>query len=144
MAKHHPRHALAAVHTLAANAEQPTENADRIMLALRMAFEKLKGGTKDHEAFDRLAAAINVGLIRAEQIDPLAAETMVRGVSAMVSCDGIAQRHGRYGFTGPDLLDLGDALDLYEQILRLSTPKQMLDALDVAAARMRAQVLEAA
>ena len=70
--KHHPRHTLAAVHTLAANAEQPPENADRIMLVLRMAFEKLKGGTKDHEAFDRLAAAINVGLIRAEQIDPLA------------------------------------------------------------------------
>jgi hypothetical protein len=139
-AKHQSRHALAAVNTLAANSEQPTENADRIMVALRMAFEKLKSGTKDHTQFDRLAAAINVGLIRAEQIDPLAAETMVRGVSAMCSCDGIAKRHGRYGFTGPDLLDLGEALDLYEQILRLSTPKQMLDALDIAAARMRGQL----
>jgi hypothetical protein len=38
---------------------------------------------------------------------------------------------------------MGDALDLYEGILRLSTPKQMLDALDMAAARMRGQVMEA-
>jgi hypothetical protein len=135
--RHNQRDSMASIHVLAANSEQPEANANRIMLTLRVAFEKLKSGTEDHDQFDRLAAAINVGLIRAEPIDPLAEKTMAAGVQAMMACGCIFERHGRYGFTGPDLLAMNDALDLYENILRLSTPKQMLDALDVAAARMR-------
>ena len=127
-------------HVIAANSEQPIENANAIMLEIRLAFEKLKLGTGDQEQFDRLAAAINVGLIRSEQIDPLAVETMVRGVEAMFSCSAIHERHGQFGFTGPDLVGIADALDLYDGILRLSTPKQMMDALEIAADRMRAQV----
>lgn len=111
-----------------------------IMLSIRLAFEKLKLGTADGEQFDRVAAAINVGLIRAEQIDQLAAETMKMGISALTHCSEIHQRHGRFGFTGPDLLAMNDAIELYEGILRLSTPKQMLDALDIAADRMREQM----
>jgi len=128
---------MASIHVLAANSEQPEANANRIMLTLRVAFEKLKTATEDDAQFDRLAAAINVGLIRAEAIDKRAEEVMLAGVQAMMSCGCIHSRHGRYGFTGPDLLAMNDAMDLYENILRLSTPKQMLDALDVAAARMR-------
>lgn len=139
-AKHDARHTMAAVNTLVANTEQPRENADRIMVLLRLAFEKLKIGTGDEEQFVLLAAAINVGLIRAESIDPLAAETMVRGVQALNNCAAIHQRHGRFGFAGPDLVGMEDALNLYEDILRLSTPKQMLYALDAAAQRMRDQV----
>lgn len=135
--RHTERDPMSSIHVLAANSEQPEANANRIMLALRVAFEKLKSGTEDHAQFERLAAAINVGLVRAESIDPLAEQTMVAGVQAMMTCGGIFERHGRYGFTGPDLLTMNDALDLYESILRLSTPKQMLDALDVAADRMR-------
>lgn len=135
--RHNPRHSMASIHVLAANSEQPEANANRIMLTLRVAFEKLKIGTEDHSQFDRLAAAINVGLIRAEAIDKQPEEVMLSGVQAMMSCACICERHGHYGFTGPDLLAVNDALDLYENILRLSTPKQMLDALDAAAARMR-------
>lgn len=139
-AKYDARHAMAAVHVLAANTEQPRENADRIMVMLRLAFEKLKIGTGDQEQFFRLAGAINVGMIRAELIDPLAEETMRMGIAALNSCAAIHDRHGKYGFTGPDLVAVADALELYEGILRLSTPKQMLDALDTAAQRMREQV----
>ena len=123
--------------TIAANMEQPKENADRIMVLLRVAFEKLKHGCDDHEQFDRLAAAFNVGLIRSESIDPLAEQTMNLGLDALINCDGIRMRHGRYGFTGPDLIAICDALDCYDQILRLSAPKQMADALEIAARRMR-------
>jgi hypothetical protein len=131
---------MASVHVLAANTEQPKENADRIMVAIRLAFEKLKIGSAGMDEFDRLSAAINVGLIRAELIDPLAEETMVKGVGALMRCADIHSRHGKFGFTGPDLELMNDAVDLYEGILRLSTPKQMLDALDVAARRMREQL----
>ena len=135
--RHSQRNSMASIHVLAANSEQPEANANRIMLTLRVAFEKLKTATEDDAQVDRLAAAINVGLIRAEAIDKRAEEVMLAGVQAMMSCGCIHSRHGRYGFTGPDLLAMNDAMDLYENILRLSTPKQMLDALDVAAARMR-------
>ena len=138
--KHHRRDPMSSVYVLAANSEQPKANADQIMLSIRLAFEKLKLGMASGEQFDRVAAAINVGLIRAEQIDPLAAETMKMGASALMGCAAIHERHGRFGFTGPDLLAMNDAIDLYEGILRLSTPKQMLDALDIAADRMREQM----
>lgn len=131
---------MSSVHVLAANTEQPKENADRIMVAIRLAFEKLKTGSASGEDFDRVSAAINVGLIRAELIDPLAKETMVKGVGALMRCADIHSRHGKFGFTGPDLELMNDAVTLYEGILRLSTPKQMLDALDTAARRMREQL----
>jgi hypothetical protein len=130
---------MSAVNVLAANTEQPKENADRIMLTLRTVFEKLKAGTASIEEFERLSAAINVGLIRAELIDPLAEETMVKGVGALMRCADIHRRHGKFGFTGPDLELMNDAVTLYEGILRLSTPKQMLDALETAARRMLEQ-----
>ena len=105
----------------------------------RTAYEKLKAGNATIEEFDQLAAAINVGLIRAELIDPLAEQTMVKAVSALLHCSELHQRHGRFGFFGPELLAMNDAMDLYEEILRMSTPKQMMDALDTAAQRMLEQ-----
>ena len=131
---------MASIHVLAANSEQPKANADAIMVALRLAYEKLKMGTATVGDFDRLAAAINVGLIRAELIDPLAEETMVKGVAALVHCAELHQRHGKFGFAGPELVAMNDAVNLYEDILRLSTPKQMLSALDVAARRIQEQM----
>lgn len=125
--------------TIVGNREQPEHNADAIMARVRMAFELLKSGTTDSAHFDRLAGAFNVGLIRAEQIDFRAVEVMQAGSEALVRCDGIWQRHHRYGFTGPDLVLVADALDLYEQILRKSTPYQMVAALEEAARRMLQQ-----
>lgn len=138
-AKYDARHSMAFVHVLAANTEQPKENADSIMLLLRLAFEKLKAGTGDQEQFNRLAAATNVGLIRSEMIDPLAAETMVRGIQALKNCSDINDRHGKFGFSGPDLICMSDALNLYEDILRLSKPIQMERAVEEVARRMLAQ-----
>lgn len=124
------------IETIAGNRQQVPDNATRIMNKIRTAFELLKTGTTDCQQFDRLAAAFNVGLIRAEAIDPLAEQTMQAGADAMRRCDDIFGRHGKYGFHGPDLVAMGDALDLYEDILRLSTPKMMVDALEEAARRM--------
>ncbi|MCY1550534.1 hypothetical protein D9M68_867970 [compost metagenome] len=78
--------------------------------------------------FDRLAACINVGLVRAEQIDPLCVTPMVAARDAMIRCDGIRGRHGRYGFDGLGLQAVVVALDVYEEILRNSTPRQMSEA----------------
>jgi hypothetical protein len=121
---------------IVANREQDPENATDIMNKVRAAFEALKSGTTDCALFDRVAAVFNVGIVRAEAIDPLAEQVMVEAILAMRRCDDIYGRHRKYGFTGPDLMAVNDGLDLYEQILRMSTPRMMVEALEEAARRM--------
>lgn len=115
------------------------EHAESILVKVKAAFELLRTGGGEPKHFDRLASAFNVALIRAEAIDPLAEQTMLAGIEAMQRCDGIWQRHGRFGFTGPDLIAVKDAIELYEGILRLSKPLQMEAAVTEAARRMLAQ-----
>jgi hypothetical protein len=64
---------------------------------------------------------------------------MQAGIEALRECDRIQQKHGRYGFTGPGLVSVADAIKLYEGILRLSKSIQMQRALEEAARRMLEQ-----
>ena len=116
--------------TIVGNKDQPQDNADKIMEGLRVAFELLKSGQAQAGHFDKVACAMNIGLARAELIDPLVEEIMQKGIDAMYSCFEINERHGRYGFTGPDIAAVTDALNVYDNIVRLSTPRMMNDAAD--------------
>lgn len=118
------------------------DHATTVMNRIRTAFEALKNGSVDPVQFDRLAATINVGLIRAEAIDPFLVQSMVAAIDALRRCDEIFGRHRRYGFHGPDLAVVMDAIDVYEEILRNSTPHQMEAAVHESARRMIAQVRE--
>ena len=118
--------------TIVGNKDQQEENATRIMNEIRLAFELLKSGQALISHFDTVACALNVGLARAELIDALVEETMQKGIDAMYSCFEINERHGRYGFTGPDILAVTDAINWYDSILRLSTPRMMNDAANAA------------
>ena len=118
--------------TIVGNKEQPQDNATEIMNKIRVAFELLKCGQALDSHFDKVASALNIGLARAELIDALAEETMQKGIDAMYSCWEINERHGRFGFTGPDIVAVTDAINLYDGILRLSTPRMMNDAANVA------------
>lgn len=118
--------------TIVGNKDQPQSNADRIMEDIRVAFELLKSGQALMSHFDTVACALNVGLARAELIDALVEETMQKGIDAMYNCFDIHERHGRYGFTGPDIVAVTDAINVYDGILRLSTPRMMNDAADAA------------
>jgi hypothetical protein len=109
---------------------------------LAAAFATLREGSADDSLFDDLACAINVGLVRAEQIDPLLEGIMLAARDAMLQADDIRGRHGRYGFTGPGLQAMAEALDAYDAILRASTPHQMNAALRVVIARTAAQLGE--
>lgn len=107
------------------NQDMPEDHAEHILVKVKAAFELLRTGGGETKHFDRVANAFNVGLVRSEAIDPLAEQTMRAGADAMIRCKGIWQRHGRFGFTGPDLIAVQDALELYEGILRLSKPLEM-------------------
>lgn len=106
---------------------QPTGHAEavRITNLIRIAFENLKAGTGDADDFSRLAAAINVGIVRGEAIDQEVVDVMNRACEALLECSRRFAQHGRFGFAGPELAAVADAIDWYSQILEASTPNQM-------------------
>jgi hypothetical protein len=137
---------LSPIGVLIASQTYPTEEADRILLRLHSAYDDLCHGGTDDDLYDRVGAAINVGLIRAEQIggskDCEAAKVFVRAVGALMECDSMRGKHGKYGFTGPALTVMAEALALYAEILRASSPRQMADAVTECWRRVRAGHIE--
>jgi hypothetical protein len=125
--------------TIAARQPMARGVADDVMAKLYSAFGDLKAGSTDDDLFDRLAAAINVGIVRAEQIDQACVAPMLDARDALIRCDDIRGRHGRYGFDGPGLLAMAAGLEVYEEMVRNSTPQQMREAMTASLARMRRQ-----
>jgi hypothetical protein len=117
---------------------QPTPAADvtRIMVSARMSYERLKQGDAPASDFERLAAVLNVGLIRGESIGAEVVEAMKLAMEAILECHSLHQRHGRWGFTGPGIQAMNEALELYEQILGASSPNQMEAAVKESYRRM--------
>lgn len=115
-----------------------------ISLPVRTAFERLRTGVGEPQDFHELAGAINVTMVRCEAIDPLAEMLAIDARDAMMRC---WQRHldtGRWGFDGIALQVLPPAIDLHEQLLELSTPQQMAEAMRETIRRMTAgDVLQA-
>lgn len=126
--------------TIAPRKTPTTFKGDDIMTKLYSAFADLKAGSADDDLFDRLASTINVGMVRAEQIDELCLAPLLAARDALIRCDAIRGRHGRYGFDGPGLQAMAAGLEVYEEMVRKSTPQQMHDALAESLACIRRQV----
>ncbi len=126
--------------TIAARRTMVPAVADGVMTKLHSAFADLRSGSTDDDLFDRLAAAINVGIVRAEQIDELCVPPMLAARDALIRCDDIRGKHGRYGFDGPGLQAMTTGLEVYEEMVRNSTPQQMREAMTASIARMNRQV----
>lgn len=113
-------------------------NADELMrleLPIRMSFESLRSGKGCESDFHDLAAAINTTLVRSEAVDPLCEQTAIAARDALMRCWHRFERSGRFGFDGPGLGEIEAGIDLHEQLCRLSTPLQMVQALRVVIAR---------
>lgn len=105
------------------------EDAAACSTEVRMAWHHLCTGTATTDHFDAVASAMNVCLVRSESIGPDAVEVAVRAQSAMVA---MQQRYLRCARLGPDadaLAHVPIALDLYDQLLRMSSPLQLRAAL---------------
>ena len=112
------------------------EELVRMETPVKLAFERIKAGTAVVEDARTVATAINVALIRSETIDPLCEQTCVVAQEAMVRTIDRYNRAGRWGFDGPALQDIPPAIDLHEQLLKLSTPLQMQQAYQESKDRM--------
>lgn len=85
------------------------------------------------EAFDVLSHALGVSVIRAIQIEPVeeknpALPILKAGTLAVERSIARYQSTGAWGMDAPGKLDLADAIDVYVQILRSSSPAQMAKA----------------
>jgi hypothetical protein len=125
-------------YAIARNWDMDQNHATKIVNIIRTAYQRMREGNGSLEDFDQVAAALNVSLIRAEKIGQPVVDGINAGQQALMAADRRMGEHGRYGFSGPDLLAMNCAMDLYEQILRNSTPRQMQDAMEESMRRMRA------
>lgn len=100
------------------------------------AWERMRTGCAADHDFDTLASAVNICMVRGEEIDPLCVETAQRAQDALMRTMDRHKATGRWGFDGPALQDIPLAMDLYRQMLELSTPMQMQSALRATVQRM--------
>lgn len=105
------------------------EELRRLELPVRLSFDKIKLGMGEQSDYQDLADAINVAMVRAEAIDPVAELMVLKARDAMVRLLERYSRTGRWGFDGPAIMEVLDAVEFHEQLLRLSTPQQMMDAM---------------
>ena len=107
-------------------------NVDELMrleLPIRISFQSLRTGQGTESDFHDLAAAINTTMVRSESVDPACVSTAIAARDALMRCWHRYERTGTFGFDGPALLEIEAGIDLHEQLIRLSTPLQMIKAL---------------
>ena len=131
---------FAAQIVLQQNQQTKPSQATGLMLELHQCFGALKNGSDDEELFNRLGSSLNTALVLAERIDDKVVAVILEAHEAMGRCWDRFEAHGRFGFDGPGISAMVDALDVYDQIVRLTTPKQILGASAEAFRRMKKQM----
>lgn len=102
----------------------------------RDAFDRLKNGAGDVDDFDRCSMILNVGLIRAEDIDAQLVQVIHDGQMAFVRMKSRYLRGLGFGFDAQGLRDAPAAMDAYEAMTDASSPQQMKLAIRAAYARI--------
>lgn len=98
-------------------------------LKTRAAFERLCTGGADEGDFDRVAMAMNLGKVRAADIDEQLVALFDRAQDAMVRVKTRYLRCNHFAFDGQGLQVMTEAMDVHEQVTDASSPLQMREAL---------------
>lgn len=108
----------------------------KLMLELRVVYERVKGGEPLPHDIYTLGFLLNTAIVRAESIGQPLVEAFEDAGRALEECEALQARHGRCGFTGPGILQMNAAMDLYADLLGMSSARQMDDAKNEAWRRM--------
>jgi hypothetical protein len=113
------------------------DDVTKLMLPLRFAFEALRRGTATLSDAFEISNAINDTAVRSwgledEDAANTAGPIADTAIGAMRRCAERYKRTGKLGLDGPGIGDVAAGLDLYEQLVRLSTPAQMMAAASTA------------
>jgi len=101
----------------------------QLQMPIRQAYEAIRTGRGTINDLSDIGTAINATMVRAEAIDPLCVQTAIAARDALLRSLHRYNTHGRIGFDGPAIADVELGIELHEQLLALSTPLQMADAL---------------
>ena len=118
-----------------------------LILPAVSAWDELKNGRGQETHYHTLAAVANVCLLRAEDvegdIDELCLDMVKRAQEALLTIKERNDRSGRWGVCYISLERVPPMLDFYQQLVELSTPLQMQQAMKAVIARVNAgEVLE--
>lgn len=103
-----------------------TEDETRTAHALTaLAWQALQDGSGTEDDFDRVGKVINLAKIRALEIDQGLADELEQAQDAMTACKARYAKHGRFGFTGPELLVMRQAMAYQVEIVNASSAEQM-------------------
>lgn len=109
-------------------------SAVKAMLHVRECFESLKTGhtaPDNTNDFNTIGHAIGVAVIRAKDIEnsgPMLL-SLLHGHAAMQRCLERWETIKLWGFDGPAIHAVTDAIEVYEAIIQASSPRQMYDAM---------------
>jgi hypothetical protein len=97
-----------------------------LALPIRMSFQLLLNGEAESQDVGRLIDIINVTLVRAwgTPMQPIAQTAL----DALRRCYERWIKLGVWGLDGPARADIEQGIELHEELVRLSTPRQMRDA----------------
>jgi hypothetical protein len=117
---------------------EPFTQAEQAALNLpvRMAFDAFIKRTATEPDFHTLAAAVNVSMICAEQIDSLVEQSCITGRDAVVRILDRHNRTGQWGLDGPAISEIAQTIDIYEQLTGLLTGGQLKAAMTECIKRM--------
>lgn len=118
--------------------EGTQDAATKAELLVRQALDDLMNHRRSadcEQEFDRLAHAVGVAMIRALQIESDEAKNpaipiLKAGTLALKRAIERFRANGAWGLDGPGRIELPDAIDVYAEILRNSSPAQMQHATD--------------
>lgn len=107
------------------------EEHEVIALSLpnKMSVQKFTLGTANEDDWNKLAHVSNVCALRGKSIDPQVLKCGQDGQKAVINIYERYKRTLKWGVNHQDLQALIEVVDVYEQLLRLSLPSQMLAAI---------------
>lgn len=108
--------------------EQETATAHALTA---LAWQALQDGSGTEDDFDRVGKVINLAKIRALEIDEGLADELEQAQDAMTACKARYTKHGRFGFTGPELQVMHQAMAYQVEIVNASSAEQMRRAFRV-------------
>ena len=105
--------------------------ADGVLSGAERAAGYTLDGTADAADYRRVGGAFNVGAVRAAHIkgNNAPALTIFQAAGqAMGHAERLKEQHGKLGLTGPGRQAVREAMEVYEMLIRESSPRQMYDA----------------
>jgi len=106
-----------------------TDGQIGLKLQPRMAFQRMKEGEGTEQDLDTLAFRLNWGFVAQRDFYANQAADVARGaISAIMGAKQRLQEIGKAGFSGPEMLAVGEGLNLADHLCERLTRKESLQA----------------